>query len=368
MGNNITIHKENKPIYDIHFEDNFSVFSDLCRKLETMTHKICIVTDNMVSSYYLDEMVEITKSVCTNVQTFVFPAGERSKNLDTVNKLYKKLIDAKFDRGDFLIALGGGVVGDLTGFAAATFLRGISFIQVPTTSLSMVDSSIGGKTGVDVNFYKNMVGAFYQPRAVYINISTLKTLSELQYFSGFGEMIKHGCIKDEEYFDKIFFCRQSLNQRDMVVLPDIIQTSCKIKQKIVEADPYEKGERALLNFGHTIGHSIEHKMSNTLLHGECVSLGIVAASYISYKREMIDDIDFKKIIECHKALNLPVSLNNSTLDPEELYDITTNDKKMMSGQIRFILLKSLGNGYIDSTVTKEEIIEAIQYLLGEVTL
>lgn len=362
----ITIHQDNKPIYNINFSEDFISLRSMLRKLDLKNRQVCIVTDSTVGKYYIGDVVEIVKDYCRTVETFTFPAGEKSKNLDVVSDLYEKLITEKFDRNDYLLALGGGVVGDLTGFAAASYLRGIAFVQIPTTLLAMVDSSIGGKTGVDFRSYKNMVGAFYQPKAVYMNISALNTLTNKQYFSGFGEIIKHGCIKDAVYFEKIYENRAALCEREPAILSEVVQSSCLIKKAVVENDPKEKGERALLNFGHTIGHAIEKKLSDKLLHGECVSIGMVAASYISFQRNQLTEQELLKIIDCLSALKLPIDLKDYILDTEELYQITLNDKKMSAGQIRFILLRGIGNAYIDTTVTKEEMIEAIDYVLSGV--
>ena len=204
MGTNmsklITVHYDDKPIYNITIEKDYSKLASVIKEQVEAEHKVCVVSDSSVASHYLDAVMDIASECVSKVTSFVFPAGEASKNLNVVEDLYEHLIKEKFDRKDILLALGGGVVGDLTGFAASTYLRGIKVIQLPTTLLAMVDSSVGGKTGVDFRGYKNMVGAFHQPSAVYMNLSTLNTLTEKQYYSGFGEIIKHGLIKDTEYY------------------------------------------------------------------------------------------------------------------------------------------------------------------------
>ena len=187
--------------YRIYFERSFEQLPKRLLELGADRRKICIVSDSCVASWYLREVQDAVGSVCADVVSYTFPAGEDHKNLDTVKDVYRFLIEKKFDRKDLLLALGGGVTGDLTGFAAATYLRGIDFVQVPTTLLAQVDSSIGGKTGVDFDCYKNMVGAFHQPKMVYINIETLKTLSQEQFFCGMGEVLKHGLIKDQAYYE-----------------------------------------------------------------------------------------------------------------------------------------------------------------------
>ena len=198
---NLTVHLNDRPIYNIVFTNEFTSLINKISPINIKNKRICIVSETNVAPLYMDQVIEVLTGNCKEISTFVFPEGEPSKNLYTVKNLYEHLILSKFDRNDMLIALGGGVVGDLTGFTASTYLRGIDFIQIPTSLLSQVDSSIGGKTGVDFDSYKNMVGAFYMPKLVYMNISVLETLSNRQLISGMGEIIKHGIIKDYEYFE-----------------------------------------------------------------------------------------------------------------------------------------------------------------------
>lgn len=361
MSKRIQVKENNITIYDIYIEHNYNALEEVFRSLKTSGHRICVVSDTTISHYYMEEVVDIAKDYASEVETFTLKPGEEYKNLDSVNRLYEYLIAAKFDRKDFLIALGGGVVGDLTGYVAATYLRGISFIQMPTTLLSMVDSSVGGKTGVDFQSYKNMVGAFKQPKAVYINTATLKTLSDRLYFSGYGEVTKYGYIQDAEFDSWIKQNIDGLCNRDLDTLEYMIYRSCDNKRVVVEEDPQEHGIRATLNFGHTLGHAIEKMMNFKLLHGECVSIGMVAASYISFKRGYITEIELNTIKATLTKLNLPITIEN--LDEQELIDITKNDKKMEAGKIKFILLKKIGNAIIDSTVTTEEMLDGFRYIV-----
>ncbi len=363
MKNCLTVNYENKPAYNIVFEPDYNKLPELLCTLEAKSRKIMIVTECNVGKYYLDEVKAVLSSVTDAVYDFVFPAGEASKNLDTVSLCYEKLIKEGFDRNDFLLALGGGVVGDLTGFIAATYLRGIRFIQLPTSLLSMVDSSIGGKTGVDFKAYKNMVGAFYQPKLVYMNLTTLNTLQEREYLSGMGEIIKHGLIKDASYYFWLKDNSEKILQKDYEVIKEMIYQSCLIKKEVVERDPKEKGERALLNFGHTIGHSLEKLMNFSMLHGECVSVGIAAASYLSMKRGFIKISEWEDILSTLELFRLPVFVLN--LNKEEVYEVTKLDKKMDSAKIRFILLNTIGNAVIDPTVSKEEMSNAIHSVVRE---
>ena len=287
-ANEIIVNYDGKPLYKIISSNDFLRLSQLIVDLKMEDRRFFIVTDDNVSKYYLEPVIESIQQVSKTIEYIILPAGEKNKNLDTVNQCYEKLIENNFDRNDVLIALGGGVVGDLTGFVAATYLRGVRFIQIPTSLLAMVDSSIGGKTGVDYNSYKNMVGSFHQPSLVYMNLETLTTLPDREYYSAMAEIIKHGLISDYKYFIWLISRSIEILSKNYDVVKEMIARSCIIKKEIVERDPKEAGERALLNFGHTIGHSIEKLKEFTVLHGECVAIGMVASAYISYSRDYID--------------------------------------------------------------------------------
>ena len=357
MSQRLTINMNNKPIYDIVYEQDFSRLAKELALLEIQDKKICIITDSRVKGFYADEVRDELHDNCKGIFVYDFPDGEQSKNLDTVKNIYTYLIQNKFDRKDLLLALGGGVVGDTTGFVAATYLRGVDFVQIPTTLLAQVDSSIGGKTGVDFDQYKNMVGAFYMPKLVYMNVSTLKTLDDRQYYSGMGEVLKHGLIKSASFYEWILDNLYEIHDRNLDTLEDMVYKSCTCKKLVVEKDPTEKGERAILNFGHTIGHAIEKAKNFELMHGECVALGCIAAAYISWKRELLSKDEFYEIRDMFVPFNLPITIED--IDPEEIYNLTTSDKKMEGDKIKFILLKKVGKAMIDTTVTKEEMIAGI---------
>ena len=361
MEKEINVKYEGKDCYKICITDSFD---HLCDRLEEAGlhsgKKVCIVSDDIVAGFYLDKITSELSKKYNQIFSFAFKAGEESKNTDTVGTLYEFLITCRFDRNDFLIALGGGVVGDLTGFTAATYLRGIDFVQVPTSLLSQVDSSIGGKTGVDHLKYKNMVGAFHMPKLVYMNMEVFKTLPEKQFSNGMGEVIKHGLIKDSAYYDFLKSEYNSVAAQDLAALVSMIETSCNTKREVVEKDPKEKGERALLNFGHTIGHAIEKLSDFTLFHGECVSLGMVAASYISMKKNYITAENVADIEETLSRYGLPTRV--SGYDPDEVLAATKNDKKMSGGKIKFILLEEIGHAVIDTSLSDEEILEGIKYV------
>ncbi len=356
----MTVHLGGQPIYDIVLTDSFGGLCDEVKGLFPAERKACIVTDSHVEQLYLSEVQEILSRHFRGVTGFVFAAGEEQKSLDTVQRLYETLILHHFDRKDLLVALGGGVTGDLCGYGAATYLRGIDFIQIPTTLLSQVDSSIGGKTGVDFRAYKNMVGAFHMPRLVYTNVATLRTLSEEQYSSGMGEILKHGLIKDEGYYQWLLAHREQICDRDLSVCMRMIERSCQIKRQVVEADPKEQGERALLNFGHTLGHAIEKQMKFTMLHGHCVGLGCLAAMGISVHRGQLPQESLTALRQAMEAFGMPVSF--SGLDLDDVIRDTKNDKKMDGDTIRFILLRSVGEAYIDRSVTEAEMRTALEEL------
>lgn len=346
-----------KPCYDIVFTRSFDELPAELEMLGAKDRNVCIVTDSRVNECYGEQVLEILKGCCKKAVKYVFPNGEENKNLDTVREIYRFLIEERFGRKDLLLALGGGVVGDTTGYVAATYLRGIDFIQVPTTLLSQADSSIGGKTGVDFDGYKNMVGAFKMPVLVYMNLGTLSTLEERQYFSGFAEVMKHGLIRDGAFYEWLIQNMYEICERDLDVLEEMLIRSCSVKKAVVEKDPTEQGERALLNFGHTIGHAIEKARNFELYHGECVALGAVAAAYISWKRELLSMEEYYEIRDMFVPFNLPITVEG--IDLEEILKLTKSDKKMESGRIRFVLLKKIGKAIIDNTVTDEEILAAV---------
>lgn len=363
MSEKLNILFEKKPCYDIVFSSNFDELILELNTLKINERKICVVTDSTVAGLYSEEIMELLNGKCKKNVLFTFLAGEENKTLSTVKDIYEFLIKEKFDRKDLLIALGGGVVGDITGFAAATYLRGIDFVQIPTTLIAQSDSSIGGKTGVDFDGYKNMVGAFYMPKLVYMNVSTLKSLDDRQFFSGFAEVMKHGLIKDALFYEWLLDHIYEICDRDEETLLEMIERSCKIKKLVVEKDPTEKGDRALLNFGHTIGHAIEKYMNFSLTHGECVALGSVAAAFISWKHEWLSMEEYYEIRDMFVPFNLPISIQN--IEPEKILKLTKSDKKMEGDNIKFVLLKKVGKAVIDRTVTDDDIMKAlaeIQYV------
>lgn len=362
MADRIPVHMAGQWIYDIVMERSFDQLEQELKKFNLEGRKICIVTDSNVAPLYLDEVEAIAARCCKATKHFIFPAGEEQKNLDTVKSLYEMLIQGKFDRKDYLLALGGGVVGDLCGYTAATYLRGVSFIQVPTTLLSQVDSSIGGKTGVDFDAYKNMVGAFHMPKLVYTNISTLKTLSDEQFSSGMGEVIKHGLIKDKSYYNWLAAHSDEILRREPEICTEMVRISNIIKRDVVEKDPTEQGDRALLNYGHTLGHAIEKLSDFKLMHGHCVGLGCIAAMAISVQRKTIAQEELEQLEQLMERFSMIRTV--SGLSEEEVIQTTRSDKKMDSGTIRFILLNEIGDACVDKSVTEVEMAAGLDRILS----
>ncbi len=293
---------------------------------------------------------EVLGNLLDDIPTMTIPSGEKSKSLSQYEEVLDFLAAQRLDRGGILLAIGGGVVGDLGGFAAASYMRGIRFIQIPTTVLAMVDSSIGGKTGVNIDAGKNLVGAFHQPIAVYADIEFLHTLSEREFVSGLAEIIKHGMLADRALFDKLL--DQPITSSRDDCLAEIIKWNCEIKAAVVKADEKElagSGGRALLNLGHTFGHAIENVAGyGDYLHGEAIGIGLAAASRLSEKLGFIakDDVDLS--IQAVSGLGLPTHLKEP-LSIDALYTAMTRDKKVKSGVIRFVVMKEIGRaGTIES--------------------
>ncbi len=307
--------------------------------------RVMIITDSNVAPLYLEKAVNSFENTDFEVYSHIFKAGEQSKHIATVCDIYDALSENGFNRKDMLIALGGGVCGDITGFAAATYMRGIDFVQIPTTLLSQVDSSVGGKTGVDTKHGKNLVGAFYQPKLVLIDTNTLDTLSDHYFADGMGEVIKYGCIKDRALFDMLCDCDIKEN------IEDIILKCLSIKRDVVNEDERESGVRMILNFGHTFGHSIEKLSDFTLSHGECVAKGMVLITRASEKNGMTQAGTADKIEELARkcGLNCDPNFVISTIS-----DNAKNDKKGDNDFINLVLISEIGN-YLIHPVNKNEL-------------
>ena len=355
----LMVKREGEFTYPIVFRTDFSDLAEEIKKADIQGSSACIISDSNVAPLYADQVREELEKIFDRVSIFVIPAGEENKHLGTVTDIYRFLIEEGMDRKGVLAALGGGVVGDITGFAAATYLRGIRFIQIPTTLLAQVDSSVGGKTGVDLDQYKNMVGAFHQPSLVYMNMKTIRTLPEVEFVCGMGEVLKTGLICDGGFFRRTVSESGSLSPNaDPALLAGIVRRCCEIKAGIVERDPKEQGERALLNLGHTAGHAIEKLKDFSLKHGQCVGAGTAVAAALSLNRGRLTPDEYREILDGLSSCGLPITV--SGLAPEDILSATKKDKKMDSGRIRFILMDGVGSSYIDRTVTDEELLDAIR--------
>ncbi len=362
-GKILTVHKDGAPIYDIVYCTDPACLGAMLKERGFGGRRFCVITDSNVGPLYAETVVKACESIGGGKTGLVtLPAGEENKNLDHISGIYRYLIEEKYDRKSCLIALGGGVVGDMTGYAAATYLRGISFIQVPTTLLAQADSSIGGKTGVDFEGYKNMVGAFYMPGMVFANVGYLASLDERQFTGGFAEVIKHGIIRDRAYYDELIQNRESILNRDAGTLARMLYVSNRIKKEVVEADPFEKRERMLLNFGHTIGHAVEKYLDFGMTHGECVAAGCCAAAYISVLKGFLAEGEYDTIRRDIASFGLPVKVEG--IDAERVLQLTASDKKASGGRPRFVLLKSIGEAFIEENVSEDEILKGILSIAG----
>lgn len=314
------------------------------------SRQVCIVTNETVAPLYLERL----KSVLFDyqVQTVILPDGEKYKTLDTVGLIYDSLLAQNFSRSSTLIALGGGVIGDMTGFAAATYQRGVNYIQVPTTLLAQVDSSVGGKTGVNRPLGKNMVGAFYQPKCVIADIATLNTLADRELKAGLAEVIKYGLINNVDFYAWIEQNLSLLLTRDVDALKHAILISCAEKARIVASDEKEEGIRAILNFGHTFGHAIETATGySEWLHGEAVATGMIMAADLSWRMGLLEKADAEKIKKLITASGLPAVPPD--IDAQTFLKLMSKDKKAEQGQIKFILLEAIGKARIAANVNAD---------------
>jgi len=306
--------------------------------------RVMVVSNTTVAPLYLDQLKKAL--VDFNVSEVILPDGEEFKTLDVLNQIYTALLENRFDRTCTLIALGGGVVGDMTGYAAASYQRGVNFIQVPTTLLSQVDSSVGGKTGVNHPLGKNMIGAFHQPQAVIADTLTLNTLPDRELSAGMAEVIKYGLINDADFFEWLEENMEALMARDLVLLAEAIRRSCADKAQIVAADEKEAGQRALLNLGHTFGHAIETGMGyGKWLHGEAVGAGMAMAAEMSCRLGWIDDNKVNKINALLNIASLPASPPES-MSGADFMGLMSVDKKVLDGKMRLVLMKDIGHSII----------------------
>ncbi len=327
-------------------------------KMGSFGNRYAVVTDSTVSDLYGERLMKVLADAGLEAHLFSFEAGERNKHLQTVAELASGLASKGIDRYDCIVAFGGGVPGDIAGFLASAYMRGIPFIQIPTTLLSQVDSSVGGKTGVDIPEGKNLVGAFYQPKAVYIDTDLLKTLPKEELLGGLGEVIKYGVIRDEPFFDFLKENREDILALDAELIVEVIYTCCKIKADVVEEDEREGGVRRILNYGHTLGHAIEATSEYTIIHGLAVAIGMVAAAKLSVAKGLLDKGRYDQIVEIISEYEMPVMVPQN-LDRDTIKSYLKTDKKVKKGKVHFVLPDSIGSTVITSEVTEEMIDDVI---------
>lgn len=314
--------------------------------------RCAVVTDEIVAKKYRRPAIESLHGAGFQPIVITLKAGEKSKSLKNVQACYNQLAAHRIERNSLIIALGGGVVGDLAGFAAATYLRGINFVQVPTTLLAQVDSSVGGKVGVNLSAGKNLVGAFHQPRLVLCDLDTLRTVPKREYRAGLAEVIKYGIIRDARLFTRLEGNLSKLLKKDSVTLASVIARCCAIKAEIVGQDEKESGLRAILNFGHTIGHALEAiSRYGKYLHGEAISIGQVAAANISQIKGNLSEKETARIVTLFERAGLPTSVKLSTTQTQRLLDAMKLDKKVNDGKIQFVLAQRIGNVKTEQSVS-----------------
>jgi 3-dehydroquinate synthase len=320
--------------------------------------QVAVVTNSTVGALYLQPLSNALQKAGVAVVSVILPDGETHKTWETLNLVFDRLLAQRCERKTTLIALGGGVIGDITGFAAAVYLRGVPFIQVPTTLLAQVDSSVGGKTGINHPLGKNMIGAFYQPRLVLADIDTLQTLSDRELSAGLAEVIKYGLIRDAAFMSWLEDNIDKLVARDAQALAYAVRRSCELKAQIVSEDERDADVRALLNLGHTFGHAIEAGLGfGTWLHGEAVAAGSVLAARLSQRMGLIDDSDVARAIELFKRAGLPTEAPD--LGVARYLDLMGMDKKVEHGRLRLVLLEQIGKAFCTSQFPQQALEEVL---------
>ncbi len=319
--------------------------------------KLIVVTDTNLEKLWLKKL----EQSIGEVEEIIISSGEDHKNIETVQKIWKTLLELNADRKSLVINLGGGVIGDLGGFAASTYMRGIDFLQIPTTLLAQVDASIGGKVGINFVGVKNLIGSFNQPIGVICDVSFLETLPEREFIEGFGEIIKHGIIADKNYFEFITSKKpKNFSKKELV---KIIKRSCEIKKEIIEKDVTEQNIRSLVNFGHTIGHALESlslETDNPLLHGEAVSLGMIVESKISQLKGLLSEEDLKAILKSLENVGLPTK--TKIMDYEKILEKIKSDKKSQKGVVKWTLISGIGKAITYQSVSDEVVLKALNLI------
>jgi len=330
----------NENSYDIIFESSFDKLSE-CMKGINAPKKMMIITDSNVAPLYSEEVKNVLEKSGYDISIYIFPAGEENKKIEVVMDMCRACMSNNLDRKSMIIALGGGVAGDMAGFASAVYMRGIPFVQIPTTLLSQSDSSVGGKTGVDFCGGKNIIGAFHQPKMVYINVNTLKTLPEKEFVSGMGEVIKHGIIRDKKFFEYVEKNAVKIKSLDADTLIELSETNCKIKADVVSEDEKESGLRRILNFGHTVGHAVESAFDFTKTHGQCVAFGMISVFKIALDRGLITQAELIRLINVLNEYGFETSA--VFYDKEKIIELVHKDKKKDGNNVSFVLSEEIGS-------------------------
>lgn len=358
----VPVHVPAAGSYDIVVRSGLLADAGIIMRKLSGASKAAIVTDTTVAPLYLASLEDSLRRAEFEPVQAIVPAGEDHKTIGTISTIYDALLPQRLDRSTPIVALGGGVIGDMTGFVAATILRGVPLVQMPTTLLSMVDASVGGKTGVNHAVGKNLIGAFHQPIAVLIDPAVLKSLPPRDLRGGLAECIKHEIIRDAEGFARLESSIERALAVDVEYLTDLVAHNVEIKARVVEADPFEKAERAHLNFGHTFGHAIETVSNYSYSHGECVAFGMAAASYCATRLGLIDGNTHTRILQLIERAGLPT--RGLTLDVGAVVDAMAFDKKVKSGRLRFILPDRIGHVIIRDDVPADFVRAAVQSLRG----
>ncbi len=341
--------------YPIYIGSDISLDNELYSK-HINSKKIALITNEQIADLYLSEISQTLKTF--DLKTLVLPEGETEKNLETIGKAAEFLSDNGIDRDSSIIAFGGGVIGDITGFVASSYMRGIKFLQVPTTLLAQVDSSVGGKTGVNISRGKNLIGAFYQPSAVIADTKYLNSLEPKRLSEGLAEVIKYGLIRDEDFFVWLSKNTSRILALEPEVMAHLIERCCQIKAEIVSEDEREGSIRAILNYGHTFGHAIESLTDYSVYtHGEAVSIGMVMAASMAERMGMLSKDDKKDIINLLESVNLPTE--KPSLNSNDFLKSMKRDKKAQDGEIRLILLEGIGRAIISNDYPNEILMKTI---------
>lgn len=352
--------------YPIYVETGILDTAGTLAKTHKLGHKIAIITDENVAPHYQERVVSSLEKEGFRVSCFILPPGEHTKSLRMCDYLYEKIIEANFDRKSVIMSLGGGVVGDLAGFIAASFMRGVPFVQIPTTLLAQTDSSVGGKVGINHRLGKNLIGAFYQPEFVLIDPEVLKTLPQRELWAGMAEVVKYGLIYDREFVEFLdkklasLIALENMNEIEMV-----IEHCCSIKADVVANDEKEKGLRRILNFGHTVGHALEAITNyDALRHGEAVTLGMRAMLWLSWKLNMVNEKDFQWIDSILQRMQLPEDLPE--FSPKEALELAYHDKKVADGVLHLVLLDGIGAAAVRNDVDDATFLTALEYLKKQI--